>query len=309
MKAEREFEIIVVRNRLASPVDTMSPNGTPTPLKAPPIVAILTDFGPLDPYVGIMKGVILGICPTATLVDIGHEIPAQDVQKAALDLADSVTWFPPHSVFLAVVDPGVGSDRRAVVASVGATHLVGPDNGLLAPAVERLGAARASVSPAVRDIREGAYTLPPSQTFHGRDIFAPVAAHLAAGVDPERIGPLGRPLAPIDLPQPRRCEDPPGWVGRILRVDGFGNLRTNIPGDWVAGLEGRTLRVSMGAPSPALEVPLVMSYATVLAGDLLLIVGSAGTVELSVAGGSASEALGIGAGQPLELRPARAEPG
>jgi hypothetical protein len=281
----------------------MSPAATPKPSTASPIIAILTDFGLRDPYVGIMKGVMLG----ATLVDIGHEIPPQDVQKAALDLADSVTWFPPETVFVAVVDPGVGSARRAVVASVGPTHLVGPDNGLLVPAVERLAAAQVSEGLAVRDIQEGTYTLPASQTFHGRDIFAPIAAHLAAGVDAERIGPLGEPLARIDLPQPRRRQDPPSLVGRILRVDGFGNLRTNIPGDWVAGLEGSALNVSMGALRPALEVPLVTSYATVPTGALLLIVGSAGTVELSVAGGSASQALGIGAGQPLELRPARAE--
>lgn len=237
-------------------------------------VTLLTDFGHRDPYVGIMKGVILGICPEARLVDLTHEVSPQQVTEGAYQLARSVRWFPRGTVHLAVVDPGVGGRRRAVVAR-GARHLyVAPDNGLLSMVEERDGPLQ------FYEIQR--FTLEShSATFHGRDIFAPVAAHLARGVAPREIGP------PVD--EPVRLEKPLSPC--VLLVDRFGNLITSIE-------EGRPGEVEVHGA----VIPVRGSYSDVEPGSLLALWGSDGRLEVSVNQGNAAERLGAGPGTPVTVR-------
>ena len=188
---------------------------------ARPIVALLTDFGTRDHYVGAMKGVVLGICPEAALVDISHDVPSHDVLTASLELAAAYRYFPAGTVFLAVVDPGVGSARRGLAAEAGDYRFVAPDNGVLTAVFRDVAPRR------VVELTERRYARPTvSRTFEGRDRFAPGAAWLAKGI---QLTALGRPLADyssIDIPIPE-TED--GRIaGEVLRVDKFGNLVTNI---------------------------------------------------------------------------------
>src|SRR5712692_3021008 len=185
-----------------------------------PIIALLTDFGLRDHYAGTMKGVALGICPDATLVDISHEVPAHDVQAGALELAAAYRYFPAGTVFLTVVDPGVGSTRRGIAAEAGDYKFVAPDNGVLTAVLDEHPPKR------VVELTERRYARPTvSRTFEGRDRFAPAAAWLAKGIE---LGALGRSAGPIhrlDIPKPQVGAD--RIDGQILRVDHFGNLITN----------------------------------------------------------------------------------
>jgi len=234
------------------------------------IITLLTDFGTADTYVGQMKGAILSVAPSCALVDLTHAVPAQDVQAGAFLLWTAVTAFPAGSIHLAVVDPGVGSARHAIaVQTQRGDYLVGPDNGLLVPAAERLGGIVTAV----------ALPTPPaaSTTFHGRDVFAPAAARLATGVS---LGDLGAPAENlVNLSFPMTGED----GGEVIHVDTYGNLITNVPGD---GLAKDTL-VKVGD----VAVPLVGYYAQAKPGSLLALVGSAGLLEISVRDGSAADRL------------------
>src|ERR671924_105025 len=201
---------------------------------ARPVIALLTDFGSRDHYAGTMKGVALGICPDATLVDITHDIPPHDVLAGALELAASYKYFPSGTIFLVVVDPGVGSARRGIAADTGEYRLVAPDNGVLT-AVLREAPARKVV-----ELTERRYARPTvSRTFEGRDRFAPAAAWLAKGI---QLSALGRPVADIqrvEIPAAEVSNE--GIQGVVLRVDRFGNLVTNI--------DRKTLeRFSQGTP-------------------------------------------------------------
>src|SRR5438445_10884178 len=188
---------------------------------ARPVIALLTDFGTRDHYAGTMKGVALGICPDATLVDISHDLPPHDVLGAALELAAAYKYFPAGTIFLVVVDPGVGSARRGIAAEAGDYKFVAPDNGVLTAVFDEHPPKR------VVELTERKYARPTvSRTFEGRDRFAPAAAWLAKGIE---LAALGRPAASIhhlDLPRPRL--DPDALTGEVLRVDRFGNLITNI---------------------------------------------------------------------------------
>ncbi|GAB4447770.1 MAG: SAM-dependent chlorinase/fluorinase [Chloroflexi bacterium OHK40] len=255
------------------------------------IITFLTDFGASEAYVGVMKGVALGICPGATLVDITHAVPAQDVRAGALLLPEYVPFFPPASVHVAVVDPGVGSARRGLAVEVtigGASRfLVGPDNGLFWPLL-----ARADAFSAV-ELAEPRFWLPRvSSTFHGRDVFTPVAAHLARGVALAELGPPATGLVQLQLPVTRR-ED--GAIhGEIIVVDHFGNCISNIraeelrelgdPGQlhvWVAGR-------SLG--------PIRRTFADVAPGAPLALISSSGRVEVALRDGDIARGLGIGLG-------------
>src|SRR5438445_3694669 len=188
---------------------------------ARPVIALLTDFGTRDHYAGTMKGVALGICPDATLVDISHDLPAHDVLAGALELAAAYKYFPVGTIFLVVVDPGVGSSRRGIAAESGDYKFVAPDNGVLTAVLDEHAPKK------VGELSERRYARPTvSRTFEGRDRFAPAAAWLAKGIE---LAALGRPAASIhhlDLPRPRL--DPDALTGEVLRVDRFGNLITNI---------------------------------------------------------------------------------
>jgi len=250
------------------------------------MITLASDFG--TPYPAAMKGVILSRCDTR-LVDVGHDFPRQDVRSAAFWLREVLTEFPP-AVHLVVVDPGVGTDRAALVVRAGEHALVGPDNGVLLPPARALADDDRDV-----DTYELAVEDPRSATFHGRDVFAPGAAAVhESGVD--RLEDLPG-LSPADdvveftFPTPDRSEG--GAVGEVLVVDGFGNVVTNVDGDVLAGRE--TVRVN------GETVPVLRSYAHVEPGSRVATVGSHGNVELAVTQGRGDEAFGAGVGSRVEL--------
>src|SRR6266852_3378373 len=186
-----------------------------------PVIALLTDFGTRDHYAGTMKGVALGICPDATLVDISHELPAHDVVAGALELAAAYRYFPAGTIFFVVVDPGVGSVRRGIAAEAGDYKFVAPDNGVLTAVLDEHPPKR------VVELTERKYARPTvSRTFEGRDRFAPAAAWLAKGIELSALGRPAGPLHRLDVPHPVITSDQ--LAGEVLRVDRFGNLITNI---------------------------------------------------------------------------------
>jgi S-adenosylmethionine hydrolase len=272
-----------------------------------PIIAILTDFGARDAYVGVMKGVMLGIAPAAQLVDLTHEIAPQQVREGAWLLANAIRYFPPGTIFLVVVDPGVGSERRAVAAAAGGYRFVGPDNGLLWPALSAFSAWRAVT------LANPAYRLESvSSTFHGRDVFAPAAAHLAQGVPLEALGPAVDDLA--RLPAPRLEVAEQTMRGEVMRVDHFGNVETSIGPlrwrddatlEWAAPaprtLEAGRARVRLPASAVQPLPGVRRTYSAVGEGQLLALIGSAGFLEVGCNGGSAAERTGARPGDPIEL--------
>lgn len=241
------------------------------------LVTLLTDFGLSDVYVGVMKGVIAQINPDIKVVDLTHEIPPQDVAAARFCLMDAYLYFPPGTVHVAVVDPGVGSRRRGVAITIAEGFLVGPDNGLFAGIF--------SQSPAISaiELTNSRYWRPdsPSSTFHGRDIFAPVGAYLASGT---RFSQLGTPIDPatlVQLPIPTYRKTGTGFVGEIQYCDRFGNLVTNIPG---LAIVGQSWSVEIADR----KIPGVRTYSDCKSGELVSLVGSHGWVEIAVNGGSAA---------------------
>jgi S-adenosylmethionine hydrolase len=259
-----------------------------------PIITLTTDFGTTDSYVPAMKGVILGICPEATLVDLCHEVKPQAIKQAAYLLSTAAPYFPPGTVHLVVVDPGVGSERWPIVVSTGRAHYVAPDNGVLSLSLEREPAQM------VIHLTEPRYRLPEvSATFHGRDIFAPAAAHLARGLDPAQ---MGRPFSPsglVTLPGPATLPQHSGsWQGEILHVDHFGNLVTSF-------------QVSASQSHLALTVggqrigPLRHTFADVAPGQMLIYRGSSGYLEIAMREGNAAAELEVHIGDPVqvEIRP------
>jgi len=255
------------------------------------LVTLTTDFGSRDPFVGIMKGVILGICPGAQLVDITHEVAPHDILEAALALESSVRFFPESTVHLAVVDPGVGSARRALAVRTRGQYFVGPDNGIFTSALALDGWVAVS-------LEAPAYRLPVvSSTFHGRDIFAPAAAHLAAGVALER---LGRPVAdPVRLPWPGCWKLGQQLVGEVIGSDRFGNLVTSIGGDDIRALGPSSLVLVVLANRAVGSI--VSCYEEGLEGRASAIIGSTGRLEIFVRNGSARALLDLGRGAPVRL--------
>lgn len=258
------------------------------------IITLTTDFGLADGYVGTMKGVILGIDPTATIVDISHEIPPQDVCEAAYTLYAAYPYFPQGTVHVVIVDPGVGSERRAIALRTSRATFVAPDNGVLSYVV-----AREMVEEIV-DLTNSRYHLSPvSCTFHGRDIFAPAAAHLARGIP---LAEFGAPLTEVivfPLPRPQVRPDRT-IVGQVIHVDRFGNLITNI---MVADLaDSYPLREAVVEIKGQSIRGIVTTYAEVAPGELLALIGSSDHLEISVSGGSASQALQAKMGDEVWLK-------
>ncbi|NIR45235.1 MAG: SAM-dependent chlorinase/fluorinase [Gemmatimonadetes bacterium] len=251
----------------------------------PGIVTVLSDFGTSDGFVAAMKGVVLSIAPDAKIVDATHDIAPGDVEAAAFVLSQYWQLYPAGAVHLAVVDPGVGSGRRALAVEADGRYLAAPDNGLLTRVLADSDAWCAF------EITEPRYTRPdPSSTFHGRDIFAPAAAHLAAGVDPSALGPAVK--EPVTLPIEPPSRDETTLQGRVAHIDRFGNLISDLPGDWVEGdwrfeVRGR----EVGA--------LRRTYADVATGELVTVIGSLGTVEVAVRDGSAAKRIGAARGDPV----------
>ncbi|HKV51280.1 MAG TPA: SAM-dependent chlorinase/fluorinase [Gemmatimonadaceae bacterium] len=249
-----------------------------------PVITLLTDFGTADGYVGEMKGVIYAMLPQAKVVDIAHDVAAQDVDGARLAIARYWRRFPLGTIHVVVVDPGVGTARAALAVESDGQFLVGPDNGVLSPALLRS---------EVRVV-ELAIPVQASATFHGRDVFAPAAARLAGGTPLEALGTTFDAPVLRRTPEAKRLAD--GSVsGEVITVDRFGNLITNL----VAPRGGS---VVLGDR----VVPIVRSYADVAAGDVVAVVGSSGLLEIAVRDGSAGDALRIARGAAVVLRPAPA---
>lgn len=255
-----------------------------------PPVTLTTDFGGTDHYVAQMKGVILGIAPAAPIIDVTHAVPPQDVRRAAFLVADLGDAFPPGTVHVAVVDPGVGSDRAILAVAAGGRFYVAPDNGLLTGVFDRCRDARAVVvgNPACR--RPAV-----SPTFHGRDVLAPAAAHLLNGVPLDEFGPPpGRPPVRLEGMTPVVAD---GRIeGAVAWADRFGNLMTNVPAAAIVGFAPERLRVRVG---PHEFVGLRRFYAEVPKGEALLLVGSSGRLEIAVSGGSAADRYAVQAGARL----------
>lgn len=255
-----------------------------------PVITLTTDFGQSDGYVGTMKGVILGICPEAALVDISHDIRPQAIQEAAYVLHTAVPYFPPGTVHLVVVDPGVGGRRRPIVVQTARAVYVAPDNGVLSLAL-------AQDPPCLAiHLTERRYGRPQiGATFHGRDIFAPAAAHLACGIAPRDMGePV--PLSDlVTLPSLRPILQPDGsWRGEVLHVDRFGNLITNIR--WPVS----AVQICLTVGGERI-VGLSYTFSDVEMGALLAYVGSSGYLEIAVRQGSAAARLGVGVGDPVQV--------
>jgi S-adenosylmethionine hydrolase len=258
-----------------------------------PVIALLTDFGTHDHYVGAMRGVVLGICPDATLVDITHHIPPQDIAAAALELAAAYTYFPSGPVFLCVVDPGVGSSRKALAADAGGYKFAAPDNGLLSSVFSQTPPTR------VVELTEAKYARPTiSRTFEGRDRFAPAAAWLATGVELTALGPSLSVWQTLSMPTPR--EENGQLSGVIVRVDHFGNLVSNIDRRLFDRLvAGRACQIVV-ADRPVAR--LVSTYAEGDPGSMCALFGSTDHLEIATIGGSAAGRLGLTRGAPVVVR-------
>ena len=272
-----------------------------------PIVTLLTDFGSNDEYVGAMKGVMLGICPNVHLVDLSHQVPPQDIRQAVRILSNVAPYYPPHAVHLVVVDPGVGSARQPIAARTAQGVFVAPDNGVLTGVLRRAGGYSA-----VR-LENPAYRLSePSNTFHGRDIFAPAAAYLAAGVSLEQLGPA---LAAL-----REIASPPLVIngnavrGEVVAIDHFGNVMTSIRVlRWLdsdtltfeADDEHTSVRFSAAAARVMIGwhtlTGIRQTYSLVGPDETLVLVSSSGELELAVNQGNASERLSLSLGDPVTL--------
>ena len=255
------------------------------------IITLTTDFGAADPFVGVMKGVIVGRAPTARVIDLTHGIPPQDVLAGALVLRHSVAYFPRGTIHLAVVDPGVGSERRALCVETTGALLVGPDNGLLS-----LAAPRGEIRRITHLTEEHFFLSPRSATFHGRDVFAPVAAALAAATPVEKLGSEVRDMQRLDLPPVVR--EAHGLRGQVIYVDHFGNLTTNVSGADLAALAIHVPSIGIGSVRLRGVAP---SYAAVQRGEPVAVVNSWGLLEIAVREGSARDRLGAGVGAAVVI--------
>jgi S-adenosylmethionine hydrolase len=270
------------------------------PTTRPPLIALLTDFGEQDHYVGALKGAILTVCPEANVVDVVHELPPHDVLGGAFALAASYAFFPRGTTFVAVVDPGVGSERRALAVAAAGYTFVGPDNGLLTLVLDRNAQAE------VRAVtNQDLFRSEVSATFHARDVFGPVAAALAAGAPLASVGPPVRDPVRLHIP-PVRAVGAGEWEAAILHVDRFGNLITTLdrpaldrmldevdadPTELVVVVEGEVM-------------PLATTYTDVAEGEACALIGSSGYLEIAVHRGSAARLLGASRGAAVRVRKA-----
>jgi len=256
-----------------------------------PIITLTTDFGLSDHFVGVMKGVILGIQPAAQLIDISHGVQPYEIADGAFTIAQAYRYFPKKTVHVVVVDPGVGSARRPLLAEMAGQYFVAPDNGVLSMVFAR-------EKSKVRHITSERYFLDPiSRTFHGRDVFSPVAAHLAAGVTPAKFG------KPID-DYIRAAFDKPAhtgkhtWTGTILKTDHFGNLATNFHIDHFPSIRTHAFALKIGRQT---VTRLALTFSECTPDELSVVVGSSGYLEVAASQASAAQTLGCGAGTPVEL--------
>ena len=262
------------------------------------IITLTTDFGLGDGVVGTLKGVILGINPDVTLVDITHGIAAQNIEQGAFLFAESAGYFPADTVHLVIVDPGVGSTRRPIALQVGQTFFVAPDNGVLTLAIAHFQSVLRDDRVRAVHLNQPQYWLPRvSNTFHGRDLFAPVAAHLSLGVP---LGALGEPIDDwVRLPAcatPFRAGDQ--LAGRVLHIDRFGNLITNIDAEMLSAMDRTRINVRIAGRQVH---GLVGTYADGASGQIVALIGSGGRLEVALRDGSAAAALGVRMGDEVSV--------
>ena len=257
------------------------------------VISITTDFGQKDGFVGTMKGVIWKICPQAQIADITHDVPPQDIFTAAIALWRAVPFFPAGSIHIAVVDPGVGTQRRPMAARLGDQYVVGPDNGLFTLLIQSAEKDKKPVN--LIHLNQPEYWLPViSRTFHGRDIFSPVAAHLANGVALEKLGsPFTDPVL-LEFAQPERTEN--GWIAHVTVIDTFGNITTDLDASLLGGR--RDVRLRLGK---AEVTGIIASYGQRNPGDLVAVVDSEGFIEIAVVNGSAAAHLGTKLSDRIEI--------
>jgi S-adenosylmethionine hydrolase len=256
------------------------------------IITLTTDFGEGSPYAAQMKGVILSLNPDVTIVDISHKIPPQNVHQGALVLDQVTRRFPPQAVHIAVIDPGVGTARSILCCRIGEQTYIAPNNGLLTLVARHAGRWEAFVL-SNRDF----WMADVSATFHGRDIMAPVAAHLSLGVQPDQLGPPTKDLVQLDWPDVRVIGRT--IEGAVMSADSFGNLITNIPFSVLSEAAGcDTLHLRCGNQQVR---DFVQTYHQRSPGSIVALSGSSGLLEVAVVDGNAAESLGIGIGEPVRV--------
>jgi S-adenosylmethionine hydrolase len=253
-------------------------------------ITLTTDFSVRDWFVGTMKGVILRLAPKASIIDLTHDIPPGDIRAGAFALAVSYAFFPRHTVHMAVVDPGVGSPRRAIAIRTSDYFFIGPDNGLLSWAL-----AKEKIK-AIHALENQSYFLPKvSCTFHGRDVFAPVAAHLSRGLPIHKLGARLTDFIRLDWPEPK--QSPHEIQGEILYIDRFGNGITNISSSALKGLQGAP--VILLKPK---RIPIAQFYQAIPPDKPVALVGSTGFLEIAINGGNAAKSLGLRVGMAVKVR-------
>ena len=261
------------------------------------VITLMTDFGIKDGNVGVMKGVIWGICPTAQISDLSHMIQAQNIREAGYILARSVPYFPKGSIHVVVVDPGVGTERRPMAAQIGDWFYVGPDNGTITGWLER--ANQEDWRTEFVELNRAQYWLQNvSHVFHGRDIFSPIAAHLANGVSLSDLGTSFDKPVLLGLPKPEKMEQ--GWQGEVIHIDHFGNVSTNIRlenlGDAMKDKENITVRLN------GIEINgMVDTFGERPVGELVALIGSTGNLGIAVVNGNAQQRLGTKVGDSVEV--------
>ncbi len=270
-----------------------------------PIIGVLTDFGDEDFFVASLKGVIAQINPEARIIDITHRVPSFNVLSGSFILFAAYRYFPQKTIFLAVVDPGVGSSRKILCVETATYFFIGPDNGVLSMALEE------ETITQIRDVTENTYFLPhPTRTFEARDKMTPVAAWLSKGVPCEKFGPKIVSYNKLDVRRPKGEGD--NLLGTILHIDKFGNLITNIPAEMLKqkreGSDGQLLRLRLergsGCESPelrGLDIVFHKTYGEALEGEALCLTGSLGLLEIAIREGSASEWLKASVGDGIIL--------
>ena len=263
-----------------------------------PVITLITDFGIKDGNVGVMKGVIWGICPTAQISDLSHMIQAQNIREAAYVFARSVPYFPKDSIHVVVVDPGVGTKRRPMAAKIGEWFYVGPDNGTITGLLER--AEQQNWTCEFVELNQNKYWLPNvSFVFHGRDIFSPVAAHLANGIPLRELGTSFTDPVRLELPRPEKTKD--GWRGQVIHIDHFGNISSNIRTEHLG--EAMKQKESIIVDLNGIEVKgLVNTFGEQPLGELIALLGSTGNLGIAVVNGNAATKLGVKIGDEIIVR-------
>jgi S-adenosylmethionine hydrolase len=290
IRSRRSVALLLGLALLAASVACSAREGSGAAHSRRPLIVFLSDFGTLDDAVAICKGVMLGVAPNAEIIDLTHQVTPYSIPEGARLLARTARYYPAGTVFVAVIDPGVGTSRKSVVVKTRrGQYFVLPDNGLVTPLVDRDGLEGA------REIRNPAWLIGGrlSSTFHGRDVFSPVAAHLARGEDWMRVGPALATLTRLEIPQ--ATVDDRGVTGTVVALDGpYGNLVTNIDGDALRGLGyglGDDVRMRVGATE--LVVPYVSTFGDVPAGRPLAFVDSRGLLSLAINQGNFAQSHGV----------------